>query len=426
MLTDKEIRNESLKKNTKKKGKGGEFSTNENVRDDNKRSRTGRAFATITNPVRTKYTGITPKCTNCSFYHNPKMPCRGNHQNQPMAIEGGQGRKNNGNQAHGGTFMMGAEQARQDLNIVTGTFTLNNHYVTTLFDSGTDYSFVSTTFIPLLDIEPSDLGHTFDNDLIPFGLGNFDVIIVIDWLSRHKAEMICHKKVVRIPLPHGEILVLGEKPKEKVRYLTSAKTEEQKLKDIVVVRSFPELQGSQYFSKIDLQSRYHQMRVHGDDILKIAFRTRYGHFEFTVMPFALTNAPVDKGRTWDISRVNIRTALEGENSAVVFALKIWRHYLYWTKRVIYTNQKSLQHIFNQKELNMRQRRWIELLSYYDYEIRYHPGKANIVADALSRKERFKPKRVRAMNMTIMSSIKDRILAAQNEGFEVADAPTELL
>ncbi|GKE77209.1 putative reverse transcriptase domain-containing protein [Tanacetum coccineum] len=72
------------------------------------------------------------------------------------------------------------------------------------------------------------------------------------------------------------------------------------------------------------------------------------------------------------------------------------------------------HIFNQKELTMRQRRWIELFSNYDYEIRYHPGKANVVADALSRKERVKPKRVRAINMTLQSSIKDKILAAQKE------------
>nr|GEX32553.1 hypothetical protein [Tanacetum cinerariifolium] len=77
-----------------------------------------------------------------------------------------------------------------------------------------------------------------------------------------------------------------------------------------------------------------------------------------------------------------------ELGAIVFALKIWRHYLYGTKSVIYTDHKSLQHIFDQKELNMRQRRWLELFS--DYEIKFHPGKANVVADALSRKERVKP------------------------------------
>ncbi|GJT48037.1 reverse transcriptase domain-containing protein [Tanacetum coccineum] len=106
-----------------------------------------------------------------------------------------------------------------------------------------------------------------------------------------------------------------------------------------------------------------------------------------------------------------------ELGAVVFALKIWRHYLYGTKSVIYTDHKSLQHIFSQKELNMRQRRWIELFSDYDCEIRYHPGKANVVADALSRKERVKPKRVRAMNMILQSSIKNKILTAQKEAVD---------
>ncbi|GJX68973.1 putative reverse transcriptase domain-containing protein [Tanacetum coccineum] len=84
-----------------------------------------------------------------------------------------------------------------------------------------------------------------------------------------------------------------------------------------------------------------------------------------------------------------------ELGAVVFALKIWRHYLYGTKSVIYTDHQSLQYIFDQKDLNMRQRRWIELLSDYECEIKYHPGKANVVADALSRKERLKPRRSEA-------------------------------
>ncbi|GKE27842.1 putative reverse transcriptase domain-containing protein [Tanacetum coccineum] len=75
-----------------------------------------------------------------------------------------------------------------------------------------------------------------------------------------------------------------------------------------------------------------------------------------------------------------------ELRAVVFALKIWRHYLYGTKFTVFTDHKSLQHILHQKELNMRQRRWLELLTDYDCVIHYHPGKENVVADALSRKE----------------------------------------
>ncbi|GJV16177.1 putative reverse transcriptase domain-containing protein [Tanacetum coccineum] len=82
-----------------------------------------------------------------------------------------------------------------------------------------------------------------------------------------------------------------------------------------------------------------------------------------------------------------------ELGAVVFALKIWRHYLYGTKSIIYTDHKSLQHIFDQKELNMRQRRWLELFSDYECEIKYHPGKANVVADALTQGEAFKDENV---------------------------------
>ncbi|GJX01921.1 putative reverse transcriptase domain-containing protein [Tanacetum coccineum] len=99
---------------------------------------------------------------------------------------------------------------------------------------------------------------------------------------------------------------------------------------------------------------------------------------------------------------------------VVFALKIWRHYLYGTKCTVFTDQKSLQHILNQKELNMRQHHWLELLSDYDSEIRYHPGKANVVADALSRKERDQPLRVQALVMTIGLDLLKQILNAQTE------------
>ncbi|GJT49259.1 putative reverse transcriptase domain-containing protein [Tanacetum coccineum] len=103
-----------------------------------------------------------------------------------------------------------------------------------------------------------------------------------------------------------------------------------------------------------------------------------------------------------------------ELGAVVFALKIWRHYLYGTKCTMFTDHKILQHILDQNELNMRQHRWLELLSDYDCEIHYHPGKANVVADALSRKERIKPLRVRALVMTIGLDLPKRILEAQIE------------
>ncbi|GJT62644.1 putative reverse transcriptase domain-containing protein [Tanacetum coccineum] len=106
-----------------------------------------------------------------------------------------------------------------------------------------------------------------------------------------------------------------------------------------------------------------------------------------------------------------------ELGSVVFALKIWKHYLYGTKCTVFTDHKSLQHILDQKELNMGQRRWLELLSDYDCDIRYHPGKANIVADALSRKERIEPLRVRALVMTIGLDLPKQILEAQIEAMK---------
>nr|GEX43290.1 putative reverse transcriptase domain-containing protein [Tanacetum cinerariifolium] len=106
-----------------------------------------------------------------------------------------------------------------------------------------------------------------------------------------------------------------------------------------------------------------------------------------------------------------------ELRSMVFALKIWRHYLDETKCTVFTNHKSLQHIFDQKELNMRQRRWLELLSDYDCDIPNHPGKANIVVDALSRKEQMKPFWVRALVMTIGLDLPKQILEAQIEALK---------
>nr|GEV27968.1 retrovirus-related Pol polyprotein from transposon 17.6 [Tanacetum cinerariifolium] len=229
----------------------------------------------------------------------------------------------------------------------------------------------------------------------------------------------------------------------------------------------------------DLHSGYHQLRVHEEDIPKTTFRTRYGYFEFTVMPFWVNQCTSDfmdlmnrddheahlklvlemrkkdklfakfskyelwlqevrfleyvvnnddiyvdssyyrrfianfpkiakpltpltqknrKGKViaYESQQLKIRkknyTTHDFKMGAVVFAFKTWRHYFYRTKSIIYTDHKSLQYIFDQKELNMQQRRWIELFSDYDCEIRYHPGKANVVADALSRKETVKPRR----------------------------------
>ncbi|GJU78402.1 putative reverse transcriptase domain-containing protein [Tanacetum coccineum] len=209
-----------------------------------------------------------------------------------------------------------------------------------------------------------------------------------------------------------------------------------------------------FFSKIDLRSGYHQLRVHEDAIPKTAFRTRYGHSEFTVMPFGLTNAPtifmdlmnrvcrpyLDKFVMVFIDDILIhfKTREEHvEHLRLVFKLlkneKLYAKFSkfeFWLREVqflghvingngIHVDPSKIEAVKNWKapELRLRSvrlliwRHWIELFSDYDYEIRYHPGKANVVADALSRKEIVKPKRVRAMNIILQSSIKDRILTA---------------
>ena len=98
--------------------------------------------------------------------------------------------------------------------------------------------------------------------------------------------------------------------------------------------------------------------------------------------------------------------------AVLFALKIWRYYLYGMKCKIFTDDKSLQYLFCQKELNMRQRRWLELLKDYDCEILYHPGRANVVTDALSRIFNLERKRPRSFRIEVISTIMESIKKAQ--------------
>ncbi|GJU06487.1 putative reverse transcriptase domain-containing protein [Tanacetum coccineum] len=299
-------------------------------------------------------------------------------------------------------------------------------------------SFVSNTFSVLLDIIPSNLdvsyvveladgrtsetntvirgctlgllGHPFNIDLIPIDLGSFDVIIGMDWLAKNHAVIVCDEKIAQKYMEKGvapvarasyrlapsemeELSLPRATPRPRhcttlrftiavaslpatisqIQRLTLSQRHcpscfaptYRELNKLTVKNRYPlprsdnlfdQLQGSSVYSKFDLRSGYHQLRVHDKDILKTAFRTCYGHYEFQVMPFGLTYAPAV---FMDLmNRTNFGVAQKG--------------------RIV------------------RQVLEVRLLVVEGY----HQGKENVVADALSRKNRPKPLQVRALVMKI--------------------------
>nr|GEZ12502.1 putative reverse transcriptase domain-containing protein [Tanacetum cinerariifolium] len=237
----------------------------------------------------------------------------------------------------------------------------------------------------------------------------------MDWLSDHKAEIICHKKVVRIPLLDMKVLrVLGEKLEEKVRQLMSAKAKEKKQEKVIVVKDFPEVFPDDLSGLPPVQE------------IDFCIELALGAMPVAKSPYHLAPSELEELHVINGGGIHV-------DPSKIVAVKNWKTFRTSSEENAFQTLKDKlcnAHVLalpdgpedfvvycdasGQKELNMQQRRWIELFSNYDCKIRYHSGKANVVDDVLSRKERVKPKRVRAMNMTLQLSIKDRILAAQKE------------
>ncbi|GJR09649.1 putative reverse transcriptase domain-containing protein [Tanacetum coccineum] len=533
--------------------------------------RTAVAATSQRAPVGNQTGNACYECGRQGHYRNecPKLRNQ-NHRNKT-------GNKTGNNEAKARAYAIGG--ANLDSNVVTGTFLLNNRYASMLFDSSVDRSFLSTTFSSLLDVIPSTLdtsyaveladGRILETNVILRGC-TFEVIIGMDWLAKYHPMIVYDEKIVHVSNGDEVLIIKGDgcngESKSNLSIISCTKNqkyiqkgylaqvtakksdenpEEKRLKDVPIIRDFSEvfpkdlpgipptrqvefqidlvpgaapLQGSRVYSKIDLRSGYHQLRVCEEDITKTAFRTRYGHYMFQAMPFGLTNALVifmdlmnqlckpyldkfvivfiddiliysknkkkheghlNEGIHVDPAKIELikdwaspktpteihqflslagyyRRFIEGFSkmarpmtklthksmkfdwgekaeaafqllkqklcSALILALPEGSE-----KFVVYCDASHKGSVCPEdvETLSLHhERRWLNLLSDYDCEIRYHPSKANVVTYALSRKEMIKPLRVRALVMTIGLSLSKQILNAQAEARKEENYITE--
>nr|GFA41774.1 hypothetical protein [Tanacetum cinerariifolium] len=293
----------------KRKGEGDRGSHGDNQREHNRRQnqRRGNAGA-MTNAApnnnetcqkckNKRHAGDCWKCIKCGTLGHKTKRCRISEMRCYNCNKKGHrkkdcpklGRNGQGGNNHGGAYQLGAVNAQEDPKVVIGTFLLNNHYATALFDSGADRSFVSTKFSTLINIKPVEidtsyevkladgkivrtnnvlkgctlnlLNHSFPIDLMVIELGSFDIIIGMDWLSKNEAAILCGEKKVRIPLKNKALIIEGDRNQSRLKIISCIKAQkyiengcelflaqvtemvskEKRVKDVLVIRNFPEV-----------------------------------------------------------------------------------------------------------------------------------------------------------------------------------------